>query len=196
MWSWLIPQTENLIEYFGAATGSCSTISCTTPAPPGSAANAIPDNPAITPTEPSIPLAALFRNPRRPKSSALILSLLQSHSLPTNGRTTQLVVAKSTHATKWRRRPVRQDIAPLRKQTIHPPSTFNPHKQKPIMQSPCTILPELNAIWPNHIPLPIVRSANLPRKPSLDQTHPRLQHLPALQHPALRRRRSPQLTQP
>src|ERR1700677_3346323 len=72
MWSWLIPQTENLIEYFGAATGSCSTISCTTPAPPGSAANAIPDNPAITPTEPSIPLAALFRNARRPTSSALI----------------------------------------------------------------------------------------------------------------------------
>src|SRR5580698_11211623 len=74
MWSWLIPQTENLIEYFGAATSSCSTTSYPTLGSPG-CANAIPDNPdnpAITPAEPSTPLAALFRNARRPTSSALI----------------------------------------------------------------------------------------------------------------------------
>src|SRR3984957_8484812 len=84
MWSWLIPQTENLIEYFGAATVSCSATSYTTPASPDPPANAIPDNPAITPAEPIAPLAALFRNALRPTSSALI-ALVLILSRPTGG---------------------------------------------------------------------------------------------------------------
>src|SRR5260370_41059641 len=93
MWSWLIPQTANLIEYFGFASASWPkyspgpAISWITRGPSGVNPNAPSVSPASIPAEPKTPPAAVLKKFRRPTLSSLIISpnrklLLPDHILP------------------------------------------------------------------------------------------------------------------
>src|SRR5271170_2858283 len=69
MWSWLMPQTENLMEYFGLASASWpgSAISWTTGPPPGWSPNAASGIAANIPAE-----LIVLRNERRFRPSFCI----------------------------------------------------------------------------------------------------------------------------
>src|SRR5271170_7417087 len=68
MWSWLMPQTENLMEYFGLASASCpgSAISWTTGPPPKAASGRAANTPAEL---------IVLRNERRSRPSFCICLL-------------------------------------------------------------------------------------------------------------------------